>query len=147
MDIWYMIWFIYTKRCNLDIFQTVIVLFFYDIYIYYLQSLPNIFPNKKNERKKKPTHDSEPKRALPKSSCIPKYLEDLKRTFTHRLRLGARNRVGIGNGQCGIFFVFLLKNVPGKCTLNNHFFAWMFGEIWWNNHFLHGSLVKQQFFM
>lgn len=24
MDIWYMIWFIYTKRCNLDIFQTVI---------------------------------------------------------------------------------------------------------------------------
>lgn len=123
-------------------------LFFYDIYIYiyYLQSLPNIFPNKKNERKKNPTHDSEPKRALPKSSCIPKYLEDLKRTFTHRLRLGARNRVGIGNGQCGIFFVFFF-NVPGKCTLNNHFFAWMFGEIWWNNHFLHGSLVKQQFFM
>ena len=26
------------------------------------------------------------------------------------------------------------------------FFAWMFGEIWWNNHFLHGSLVKEPFF-
>ena len=39
-----------------------------------------------------------------------------------------------------VFFLCFFKNVPGKCTLNNHFFAWMFGEIWWNNHFLHGSI-------
>ena len=54
IDIWYMIWFIYTKRCSLDIFQTVINCFSM-IYIYILHTkFTKHFPEQKKRTKKKP---------------------------------------------------------------------------------------------